>query len=117
MRSGKRPARHFVTVAAVACTVRALISSILLTLALLSVLLNLWQWYAAGRFHFARIAVKASPQPGVSILRPLKDCDSETESCLRSWFTQEYEGESELLFGVASETDPVCEIVRRLIEQ
>jgi ceramide glucosyltransferase len=55
--------------------------------------------------------------PGVSILRPLKGCDSETESCLRSWFDQSYGGKSELLFGVASENDPVCEIVRRLIQE
>ncbi|HVK59352.1 MAG TPA: glycosyltransferase, partial [Candidatus Kapabacteria bacterium] len=31
------------------------------------------------------------------------------------WFAQEYSGEVELLFGVASEDDPVCDVVRQLM--
>jgi ceramide glucosyltransferase len=81
------------------------------------VLLNLWQWYAGQRFSFGRRAKKADFEPPLSILRPLKGCDAETERCLESWFTQQYRGEYELLFAVASETDPVCEIVRRLIRR
>ncbi len=48
------------------------------------------------------------------MLKPLKGCDESTEECLRSWFKQEYPGSVQLLFGVASAEDPVCDIVRRL---
>lgn len=50
-----------------------------------------------------------------SVLKPLKGCDSETEACLESWLAQDYAGETEFLFGVADASDPVCNIVQRLI--
>lgn len=122
---------------------RTLIAWILLALAVLSVLLNFWQWYAALRFEFAdekgigshaetlrkenRSLEREAPgtahssrpayAPSLSILRPVKGCDSETERCLESWFQQDYGGNSEILFGVASETDPICDVVRRLINK
>src|SRR5262249_10152934 len=46
-----------------------------------------------------------------------KGSDETTEACLRSWFTQVYAGEMQLLFGVAAAEDPVCAIVKGLIEQ
>jgi ceramide glucosyltransferase len=49
-------------------------------------------------------------------LKPLKGCDVETAQCLRSWLAQDYAGPVQILFGVASADDPVCAIVRRLIE-
>lgn len=55
--------------------------------------------------------------PGVSVLKPLQGCDSETRECLRSWLTQEASGEVEILFGVDSKADPVCDIVRALINE
>ena len=117
MRGRCGAARLFVTGSAALCYVaRALISWILIVLAMLSVLLNVWQWYAGRRFHFAR-DTRGSFTPPVSILRPLKGCDAETEQCLASWFVQEYGASYELLFGVALESDPVCEIVRRLISK
>lgn len=88
-----------------------MISTILLILALLSMLLNLWQWYAAKRFRFEKVSGFTPP---LSILRPLKGCDAETERCLESWFTQKYPAEYELLFAVASDEDPVCDLARRL---
>ncbi len=39
--------------------------------------------------------------PGLTLLKPLKGCDAETESCLRSWFLQKYPGPVQILLGVA----------------
>jgi ceramide glucosyltransferase len=82
----------------------------------LSALINIWQWIAGKQFALG--TSPASPVlPDLSILKPLKGADSQTESCLRSWFGQNYPGDVELLFAVADEKDPVCEIVRRLAPQ
>lgn len=85
-------------------------------LAGLSCALVVWQWIVARRFRLhARIRDKSFAPP-VTCLKPLKGCDAETEGCLRSWFEQEYDGPLQILFGVASPEDPVCDVVRRLIE-
>jgi ceramide glucosyltransferase len=87
-------------------------------LALLSAGLTFWQWAVARRFPLHRRFTSAtSPSPSVTLLKPLKGCDEFTERCLRSWFTQDYAGPVQLLFGVASADDPVCEIVRRLLRE
>jgi ceramide glucosyltransferase len=91
--------------------------------ACLSVALLLWQWVAARRFplHQRSIERQTKPNrspplpPAVTLLKPLKGCDAETEKCLRSWFNQEYTGTIQIMFGVASSNDPVCELVRQLI--
>jgi ceramide glucosyltransferase len=83
-------------------------------LALLSLALALWQWFAAARFPLHHRA-PVNHTPAITVLKPLKGCDAETEESLRSWFAQEYAGEVQILFGVASLEDPVCPIVRRLI--
>ena len=51
----------------------------------------------------------------VTLLKPLKGCDAETVACLRSWFTQDYDGPVQILLGVAAANDPVCGPVRELI--
>jgi len=51
----------------------------------------------------------------VSILKPLKGCDAETEACLRSWFEQEFAGPMEILLGVDDPDDPVCKIAGRIL--
>jgi len=38
-------------------------------------------------------------------------------NCLRSWATQDYSGPVQLLLGTATEDDPACELVRRLIRE
>jgi ceramide glucosyltransferase len=84
-------------------------------LALLSLGLVLWQWLAARRFPLhERVAPDPFP-PAVTILKPIKGCDLETAACLQSWFEQDYTGRVQLLFGVASNDDPACEVVRKLI--
>jgi len=57
------------------------------------------------------------PQPPVTLLKPLKGCDPATEDCLRSWFAQQYSGPVQILFGVAAADDPVCGIVRKLLQE
>jgi len=51
------------------------------------------------------------------LLKPLKGCDAATEDCLRSWFAQQYAGPTQILFGVADGKDPVCDIVRKLLQE
>jgi ceramide glucosyltransferase len=84
-------------------------------LAILSLALGLWQFLAGMRFPLHRRETDTSFAPALSILKPLKGCDAHTEDCLRSWLEQDYAGSVEFLFGAASESDPVCDIVRRLL--
>lgn len=92
-----------------------LLTVILAALALLSLVLNAWQWLLAARFPLHRRATLPPRAEGVTLLKPLKGCDAETEACLRSWLEQDHAGEVQVLFGVASADDPVCPLVRQLI--
>jgi ceramide glucosyltransferase len=99
-----------------------ILSIVLGVLAVLSALLNLWQWVAARRFALRNQSLVTSTAtqerwPGVSCLKPLKGCDSETAECLRSWLRQDYPGPCEILFGVASAEDPVCALVGDLLRE
>ncbi len=87
------------------------------SLAVLSLGLTLWQCVVAWRFPLHRRIDRIGFAPAITILKPLKGTDSRTEECLRSWFTQDYPGPVQILFGVASAADPVCELVRRLIAE
>jgi ceramide glucosyltransferase len=94
-----------------------LLNLVLGGLALLSLLLLIWQWAAAARFPLHRtIPGPIQPRP-VTLLKSLKGCDEHTESCLRSWFEQDWEGPIQILFAVASSEDPVCAVVRGLIAE
>jgi ceramide glucosyltransferase len=86
-------------------------------LAFLSAALTLWQWLAACLFPLHRRRAGTGFAPGVTLLKPLKHRDVETEKCLRSWFTQDYAGPVQILLGVASTKDPVCELARELIAE
>jgi ceramide glucosyltransferase len=79
--------------------------------------LLLWQWLAARRFPLHRRINDQSFAPPVTLLKSLKGVDAATESCLRSWFEQDYRGEAQVLFGVAAAEDPVCDLVRKLIRE
>ena len=92
-----------------------ILSCVLAALALLSLGLTLWQVVVAARFPLHRRSAARDFAPGITILKPLKDCDAETHECLRSWLAQDYSGPVQFLFGVASATDPVCAVVRRLV--
>lgn len=88
---------------------------VLASLSVLSFGLLLWQLVAAARFPLHQRKRVEDFTPGVTILKPLKGCDTETLACLQSWLEQDYRGPVQVLFGVTSEKDPVCEIVRHLI--
>ena len=92
-----------------------ILSGVLSALAALSFLLGIWQWIAGRRFPIWERPGSTDFFPAISILKPLKGVDSETEACLESWFAQEYPAEVEFLFGVASPDDPACGVVRRLM--
>lgn len=86
-------------------------------LAFVSLLLTLWQYLAGRSFPLHRRVPDKSFAPGVTLLKPLKGRDEHTESCLRSWFAQDYAGCVQILFGVASEDDPACDIASKLIRE
>src|SRR5207245_4038196 len=90
------------------------LNTIFAALALLSLALMLWQWVVGRRFPLHQRVSAHSFPPAVTLLKPLKGFDQETERCLRSWFAQDYTGRVQILFGVASADDPVCEVVRKL---
>jgi ceramide glucosyltransferase len=93
-----------------------LVNIILGLLAAVSLGLTCWQWVAGRRFPLHQRAKAHSFPPAVTLLKPLKGRDEATEDCLRSWFAQDYTGRVQILFGVASAEDPVCAVVRKLIQ-
>jgi ceramide glucosyltransferase len=86
-------------------------------LAFLSAVLLLWQYIVAIRFPLHQRLAIPSDFPPVTLLKPLKGSDSTTKDSLRSWFTQDYSGPTQILFGVASASDSVCAIVRELMSE
>jgi ceramide glucosyltransferase len=92
------------------------VASVLAFLALLSLLLALWQWVAAWRFPLHRRVTDRAFQPGVTILKPMKGWDEETANCLRSWLKQDYAGQIQVLFGVASGQDAAVGPASQLIK-
>jgi ceramide glucosyltransferase len=91
------------------------VSAVFASLALLSLALLLWQWAVARRFPLHRRVAAPEFPPAVTLLKPLKGCDATSEASLRSWFAQDYTGRVQILFGVASESDPVCVVARKLM--
>jgi ceramide glucosyltransferase len=86
-------------------------------LAVLSFVLTLWRWVVSERFPLHRRKNSPGTKPGLTLLKPLKGCDTETKRCLRSWFAQQYPGPVQILCGVAAADDPVCALVRELIAE
>ncbi len=91
-----------------------MVEIILGALAFLSFGLYIWQFVLGVRFPLHQ-RVPSSDRPSITLLKPLKGCDNETAECLRSWLTQDYEAPVQVLFGVATADDPVCDVVRNLI--
>jgi ceramide glucosyltransferase len=94
-----------------------LVTVILSVLTLLSFGLLLWQFAAALRFPLHRRVTADAFAPSVTVLKPLKGFNEHTAECLCSWFAQKYRGPVQMLFGVAEESDPVCDIVQGLLKQ
>ena len=91
--------------------------AIFATFALLSMALGLWQWLVARLFSLHRRVANATFTPAITLLKPLKGRDATTAASLQSWFRQDYAGPVQILFGVADAADPVCPVVRELIEK
>ncbi len=90
---------------------------ILGVLATVSCGIFLWQFLSARKFPLHRRIAETGFAPAVSILKPLKGCDATTGDSLASWFHQKYDGKTEIIFGVADSNDPVCPVVRELIQK
>ncbi|HSH94732.1 MAG TPA: glycosyltransferase [Roseimicrobium sp.] len=90
---------------------------ILSALTALSLVLVLWQWWVARRFPLHQRLPSTPFAPAVTLLKPVKGCDPESAECFRSWFRQSYSGPVQILFGVASETDPVCPVILDVLKE
>jgi len=66
-----------------------------------------------GPLRFRSGHVRATREPPVSILKPLKGTDPEMYVSFRSHCLQDY-GEYEIIFGVSDSSDPAIELVERL---
>ena len=88
-----------------------MLTTVLGVFACLSFALYVWQFLLGTRFPLG-LGSKATSFPGITILKPLKGYDSETETCLRTWLEQDYSAPVQILFGVASEDDPAIGLVR-----
>lgn len=85
--------------------------------AVLSFALLLWQFFAARKFPLHRRVADSNFSPAISILKPLKGCDETTAASIESWFSQNYSGPMQILFGVADANDPAGNIVRELLKK
>lgn len=85
-------------------------------LVFISLALTLWQWWEARRFPLHRLR-RARHCPPLTLLKPVKGFDSHSRACFQSWIEQEYPAPSQILFGVSSLDDPVCDVIRDLLRE
>lgn len=90
-------------------------TTVLGILAVISFTLFLWQFIVGARFRFDTAVPGIEKSPGVTILKPLKGADSQTEACLRTWLEQDYAGPIQLLFGVGSADDPARQLTNAVV--
>jgi len=84
-------------------------------LAMLSIALYAWQYWAGARFRFRNPATTTAPLPGISLLKPIGSVDDFTLKCLASWIDAGYPGDRELLLGVdATKGDDAARLERLL---
>lgn len=89
----------------------------LAALSSVSLLVLIWQLFAAWRFPLHRKLDFQVTPVGVTVLKPLKDADPNLIHCLRTWIQQEYSAPYQVLFGVRSESDEASRMVRQLIRE
>ncbi len=68
-----------------------------------------------GRRYFAAPKPRGSARPAITILKPVKGMDEGSYRNFASFCAQEYSGDVQLLFAVASPEDPAIEVINRLI--
>lgn len=65
--------------------------------------------------RFMRSGAKlAAPSPNVTILKPLHQCEPDLARNLETFFTQDYSGAVQIVFGVHDENDPALKVVQAL---
>ncbi len=69
------------------------------------------------RFPLHRRQSNPANPPAITLLKPLRGCDETTQASLQCWLEQAYAGKVQILFGVADVNDPVCGIVRQLLQK
>lgn len=69
--------------------------------------------WLAGRFMQSE-AKSAAPTPNVTILKPLHQCEPDLARNLETFFTQDYPGAVQIVFGVHDENDPALKVVQTL---
>lgn len=87
--------------------------------------MTLWRWAAARRYTAQKksgdvgreLRTGKIPALPCSLLKPVKGVEADTRKCLQSWLEQEYDGELQFLFGVASADDPVCALINELLAE
>lgn len=84
-------------------------------LAILSVILMIWQWLGTLKFPLHERVKDTNFAPGITLLKPLKGCDATSADSIRSWFKQNYNGPMQILFGVAEEGDAIVPVIRQLM--
>jgi len=74
-------------------------------------------YYAACLIASLRFAgepkLETKPTPPVTILKPVKGADAESEACFRSHFELDYP-QYQIIFGVAEQIDPAVTIIEKL---
>lgn len=76
-----------------------------------------WQWAAGARFPLHARSNGEGPARPITVLKPVKGCDAQTDACLRSWFTQDGAAPVQILIGVSSVEDPACAVARQLMAE
>lgn len=71
----------------------------------------------ALRFRLVRPSAPGRGLPPLSVLKPLHGEEPRLYECLRSFCTQIYPGELQVIFGIADPNDPAAEVARRLIRE
>ena len=69
---------------------------------------------AARRYRSQSAPALRAPAPPISILKPLAGVDEGLAENLRSFFTQDYRGEFEILLALRHATDPAAAIVEQI---
>lgn len=91
--------------------------SVLGGICLVSFAVLLWQWWEAVRLPLHQRLEKTPYAPDVTLFKPLKGCEPRTMECIASWLEQDYQGNVQILFGVADPGDPVLPELERLLKR
>jgi ceramide glucosyltransferase len=72
-------------------------------------------FFCARRYFRAPRQTRCGAAPAVSILKPVRGMDQESYQNFATFCHQEYAGEVQVIFAVASPNDPVIAVIRRLM--